>query len=182
MNRRVQSKENKKSLYFMLLLLLVFGIGLGYAVLTEQLLIDNTVKYGSMKWNVGFTDVDGTLGTVDAVASLSADKKTITVTCDLGLSTASETCIVDVSFDNDSSFAVKLSSNPTVTFDSTYINSVLVQDVTGSAQTLVKDYSVPSNGEKTFRITITTKELTESLLPADTLSVPVNVTLDWVEA
>lgn len=182
MNRREQSKKNNRKLFFMLMLLLAFGIGLGYAVLTEQLSINNTVKYGSMKWNVGFVEVDGTLGSVTAVPSLSTDKKTITVTCDLGISSASETCIVEMSFDNDSSFAVKLSSNPTVTFDNTYISSVLVQDVTGTAQTLAKDYSVPANGERTFRITVTTKELTEDLLPSTALSVPVNVTLDWVEA
>lgn len=181
MRKKENAKRDRKKLLFLLVLLLTFGLGLGYAILTQQLTIQNTVNYGSMKWNVGFIEAAGNAGTVTASPSLSSDKKTITVSCDLGVSTKSETCIVDAQFNNDSTFDIKLSEAPIVTYNSTYIQSVLVQDVTDSVTDLTAGYIVSKNAKKTFRITITTKTLTEDLLPQDSLSIPVNVTLNWVE-
>ena len=52
--RRNQSKNTM----FLLLFLVILGIGIAYAVLTETLTINNTVSYDAMKWDVGFTAVE----------------------------------------------------------------------------------------------------------------------------
>ena len=52
--RRNQSKNTM----FLLLVLILLGIGIAYAVLTEQLTINNTVSYDAMKWDVGVTSAE----------------------------------------------------------------------------------------------------------------------------
>ena len=121
------------------MLLLTFGVGLGYAILSQQLSINNTVNYRDMKWNVGFKYATGYSGTVTANPSLSNDKKTISVSCDLGTSTKSETCSVDETFENDSTFDIKLSEEPIITFDDNYIESVNIVNADKEVRTLVKD-------------------------------------------
>lgn len=180
MKRNEKEKKDKKKLLLLLLLLLIFVVGVGYAVLSENLKIDSNVNYGSMKWNVGFTEASDNGGSVTATANVSTDKKTVTVSCDLGTSTESETCIVKATISNDSSYTIGLNAAPTVEFDDTYISSV--------ETTWVTDGSVVGTGNtltaaatKEVEIKITTKELTEDLLPDSALSVPVSVTMNWVQ-
>ena len=61
MNRYNQAKHN---FYFIIVMLFILGIGIGYAVLTERLTIDNTISYASMKWDVGFASVEDAGGTI----------------------------------------------------------------------------------------------------------------------
>ena len=107
-------------------MLLILGIGIGYAVLSERLTIDNTISYDSMKWDIGFTAASNNGGSITSVPSISSDKKSITISCDLGTSTKSETCISTAKIKNNSTFAVELEENPQITYDNTYINSVTV--------------------------------------------------------
>ena len=51
---RRRSNQRTNTILLVIVLLLV-GIGIAYAVLTEQLTINNTVSYDAMKWDVGFT-------------------------------------------------------------------------------------------------------------------------------
>ena len=83
-------KQNNKKTIMLLLILLAIGLGIGYAVLTEKLTINSTVEYNSMKWNVGFISAIDGEGSVTTTPSISNDKKTITITCNLGTSTKSE--------------------------------------------------------------------------------------------
>ena len=60
--------KDKNRLLILLLMLIVLCIGVGYAILTQQLTINNTVFYDSMKWDVGFTSaVDGFDAYVDYI-------------------------------------------------------------------------------------------------------------------
>ena len=134
-----------------------------------------------MKWNVGFKYATGYSGTVTANPSLSNDKKTISVSCDLGTSTKSETCSVDETFENDSTFDIKLSEEPIITFDDNYIESVNIVNADKEVRTLVKDQTISVNSQQEFRISIVTKELEESMLNEDGLFIPVNITMNWIE-
>ena len=181
MKRNRQEKKEKNKFLLILLLLLTFGVGLGYAVLSEKLSINNTVNYGSMKWNVGFTEATNNGGTVTASTSVSTDKKTVTVACDLGTSIKSETCIAKVTVKNDSSFIITLNANPTITFNDTYINSVDLTWVDNQANVIATNSVIDAGASREVQITITTKTLTEDLLPSSTLSIPVTITMDWTE-
>ena len=54
---RRRNKERNKFIV-LILMLFVLVVGIGYAVLTEQLTIYNTISYDSMKWDVGFTSAE----------------------------------------------------------------------------------------------------------------------------
>lgn len=180
MNRNRQEKKDKKKLLLLLLLLLIFGVGLGYAVLSQQLSINNTANYGTMKWNIGFSEATNNGGSITSSPSISMDKKTVTVACDLGTSTKSETCIAKATVKNDSSFNIELAKDPTITYDDTYINSVDVTWINNDSKVVGRD-TIDSGATREVQIKITTKTLTKDLLPSSSLSLPVTITMDWIE-
>lgn len=116
--------KDTRNLGIYIFLLIAVGLGIGYAVLTERLALESSVNYNAMNWDVGFSEATDGNGTVQAVPSISPDKKSISVTCDLGTSTKSETCIAKAIIKNDSTFDVELITEPLVTFNTTYIDAV----------------------------------------------------------
>ena len=178
--RKYNQKEKRNTIIW-LCLFLALGLGIGYAVLTEQLKLNGSVNYGSMAWDVGFTETSDGGGSITSSPTVSQDRKSVTVSCNVGTSTSSETCIAKAKIKNASSFAVQLESNPTITFDNTYINSVeAVWTEDNSPITALN--SISAGVEKEIQITITTKELTEDMLPETSLNIPVEITMDWVES
>lgn len=181
MRKTGNSKKEKKKLLILGLVLLTIGLGLGYALLSEQLKLNGSVNYGAMSWNVGFdSTIDGG-GSVTSTSTISADKKTITITCDIGTSTMSETCIAKATIKNGSTFAVELKEAPTITFDNTYINSVDVTWIGNSSNIELGD-SIGTGLSEELQIKITTKALSKDMLPEGTLSIPVTLTMNWGEA
>ena len=120
---RKQNKEKKKFIIG-IFLFLILSLGLGYAILTEQLSVDGSIEYGTIKWDVGFKNAADAGGTVNSIPEISNDKKTITIACNIGKSTASETCITTATIENGSTFSIELMQAPTITYDDTYIQSV----------------------------------------------------------
>ena len=175
------NKLEKRKLILLVLLLLTIGIGLGYAILTEQLKLNGSVNYGAMSWDVGFTSASDGGGSVETVSSISSDKKTITVSCNVGTSTDSETCIAKATIKNASTFAIELESDPTIEFNNTYISSVDVIWLDTSLNVLAGNV-IGSNTEEEIQITISTKELTKEMLPENTLSLPVTIKFDFIES
>ena len=179
MKRRNEKKEKKK-LYILILLLLTMTIGIGYAILSETLKINSTIEYNTMTWNVGFESAIDGGGTVESNPTISSDKKNVTISCNLGTSTASETCIAKATIKNGSTYDIKLDSNPDITYDSTYVNSVTVVWTDDSTNVKMSD-TIGFGKNREVIITITTKELTKEMLPEDALSIPVTITMNWVE-
>ena len=175
-----REKKEKKKILVLICLLFIFGLGLGYAVLSEQLTLNSSVNYETMKWSVGFSASSNGSGTVAATTSVSEDKKTLTITCNLGTSTSAETCIAKTTIKNDSTFNVKLIAAPSINYDNTYISSVKAV-WTDSSQDIALGDTVNASASKELQITISTKELTKDLLPSTTLKVPVTIALDWQE-
>lgn len=179
MRRRNNFEKNK--MIIGLCLLLALGIGLGYAVLTEQLKLTGSANYNAMAWEVGFSEASDGNGSVLAVPTISPDKKTISVTCDLGTSTKAETCIAKATIKNDSTFDVELITEPLVTFNATYIDTVDILWSSDSAKVDALD-KVESLKTRELLIKIVTKQLSEDLLPEEELNIPVSVTMNWIEA
>lgn len=173
-------KQNNNKTIILLLILFAIGLGIGYAVLTEKLTIDSSVEYNSMKWNVGFVSATDGGGSITTTPSISQDKKTITITCNLGTSTKSETCIAKASIKNDSTFNVVLSSNPTISFDETYIKSV--ETIWSSDLSVIAaNNQIDAGATKEVQITIMTNALTEETLPTTPTDIEVKITMDFVE-
>ena len=79
--------NNKNKLTFIIIALAVVFIGVGYSFLTQQLTLENTVSYDSMKWEVGFSEVVDNGGTKPSTGNIIDNGKAITVSCDIGMST-----------------------------------------------------------------------------------------------
>lgn len=173
--------KGKNRLLILLLMLIVLCIGVGYAILTQQLTINNTVFYDSMKWDVGFSSVLDGNGSVKTLSDISSDKKTITLTCDVGASTSSETCIVNATITNASTFNVMLSGNPTITYNDTYISSVDVIWLKSFDEPQQFDGINAGNSED-VQIKIITRELTIDMLPSTGVDIPITVSMDFIEA
>lgn len=173
-------KKEKKVLILLVILLVTIGIAIGYAVLTDQLKVKGSVNYETIKMDVGFSTTEDGGGTVSSSSSISEDKKSITITCDLGTSSLSETCITKAVINNGSTFAIELDENPTIEFDNTYINSVTATWV-DDAKNVEAGNSINKETTKELEIKIVTKELSKEMLPNSQLSMPVTITMNWSE-
>ena len=172
--------EKKKTLVF-ICLLLMFSLSLGYAFLSEQLKVDGTLNYGAMSWDVGFSNAYDGGGTVSSSSAISQDKKTISVICDIGTTTNSQTCITKATVVNNSTFAVELENTPNIVYDARYVKSINVTWTDDSTKVQALDF-LTSQSSREMKIEIVTNQLTEELLPSDDLTVPITVTMNWVEA
>lgn len=179
MNRK--RKNEKKRTSVLIILLLVLALGIGYALLNESLKINSSVNYDTIKWDVGFYSTSDGGGTVKSQPSVSSDKKTLTISCEVGTSTGQETCIAKATIYNDSTFSIKLSEAPNITYNNTYITSVTSAWEDGSGE-LSEDDKIDEGETKEVRFTVKTKALTEEMLPKETVLVPIKITLNWVES
>ena len=178
--RQTNNKKEVKKIIILGAILLTIGLGIGYAILSEQLKLNGSVNYNSMNWEIGFATVSDGNGSVVANTAVSEDKKTITINCNVGTSTKSETCIAKVQIANNSTFAVELESAPEITFNQSYIESVTAKWSDTSSNIGASD-TVNASTAKEALITITTKKLDENTLPTEEINAPVNVTMNWIE-
>ena len=176
-----KNKKTKTKFFVTLAILFILSIGIGYAALTQKLTISHSVTINEMKWDVGFSSVSDNGGTILSESTISTDKKSITVTCDFGLSTSEETCIVKATITNNSTFDIMLSDTPTITYDDTYISSATITWIKNTSSPVALD-GIGLGTSEDIEIVITKKEFSVDLLPAEDLSVPITITMNWVEA
>ena len=203
----MRRNKNKTNFYIMILLLLVLGLGIGYAILTQQLTINNTVNYGSMKWDVGFTavedfsdDVYAYLGEsidesgmvlVPTTVSLANDKKSISFNADFGTITSKKLIYVKTTVTNNSSFNVRLSdfalnsddSNFNDFFDS-YVDNAYILWFYGLDGDIipVRTGDVIRAGEsRDILIYVVYNDLTEDMLFENGYSLSSQFVMNWEE-
>lgn len=185
-------RHNKNVLYVFLIILFTLCFGVGYAILTEQLKVNNYVTYDAMKWNVGFTGVeavDEIMTDIISVVSISDDKKTIYINCDFGKNTSSKECVAKADISNASTFKVKLVEEPNITYDSNLIKKVELNWLTeqigeGGSSSLtetqvLKNSILDIDQTKTVVVRIVSNDLTVDMLPSQNLSIPISIQLDW---
>ena len=188
MNRYNQSKHN---FYFRIVVLFILGIGIGYAVLSERLTVSNFVNYGSMKWDVGFGEViDGSaysfiVTDIYGDVIISSDKKSLSVSCDIGSRTSSTMCVSFVSVKNNSSFDVQLKEyGDNISDDvSMYLQHYQYFWMKEMGLTDIYDGDVLESGESAvLGLFYTFKELTADMLPDKGLSLSFDFEMEWVQS
>ena len=80
-------KKQQQNFYFILSFLLILGLGIGYALLSEKLTLSNSISLSEMKWDVGFSNVEDNGSTISTTAEITNNGKSITVICDIGTNT-----------------------------------------------------------------------------------------------
>ena len=177
-------RRTKRQFYFVLFLLLIMSIGVGYSVLTERLTIDTSISYTSLKWNVGFSTANDNGGSVLADASISEDGKSLSVSCEIGMSFDQESCIVKATIVNNGTFDVVLSNDPIITYDDNYIHTITFKwndHPTYDNKTVLKDNFIRQGESEEVILTIKTKFLTFDTFPTEDLVIPITVDVDFVQ-
>ena len=177
-------KNQKLNLLLILTILLVLGIGIGYSALTEKLDLDSSVAIKEMKWDVGFSDIEDNGGTVLSESTISEDGKAITVKCDFGSNTKQKICITKATITNNSTFDVGLISNPTLTYDDTYIHSLTFKwnnHPTYENKTVLKDNFIAKGESEEVILTIKNKFISEDNMPGQDMIIPVTIKLNFGE-
>jgi hypothetical protein len=203
----MRNNYNKKKFLLMVLLLFVIGLGIGYAILTQQLTINNTVNYGSMKWNVGFVNAydatdeiaslyeDGDEFVNELVpvdVSLSDDKKTLNITGDFGLNTSRKYVNVVATIKNDSTFNVVLddfgfeeNNDELQYFLQHYLEATHIywfESFEDGTQGEVSPGDILLAGEtKKILVTFDFFEIDEYNLPTSGYSINLSIAMDWEE-
>ena len=191
----MKKNYNKKKFLLMVLLLFVVGLGIGYAILTEQLSINNTINYGTMKWDVGFTEIvdlsqyNPPEDVILANVEISQDKKSLSVACDIGVRTDAVECDAMVKITNNSTFNVMLDSfesGSSLAYAATmgkYLdNQENVFCVTLSDCVPVEEGYVLKKGQSIYLVLeYKFYELTEDLLNENGVSFEFEIDMNWVE-
>ena len=191
----MRKNYNKKNFLLMVLLLFVIGLGIGYAILTEQLSINNTINYETMKWDVGFTEIvdvsqyNPPEDVILANVEISQDKKSLSVACDIGVRTDAVECDAMVKITNNSTFNVMLdsfesgSSLAYVATMSKYLdNQENAFCVTLSDCVPVEEGYVLKKGQSIYLLLeYKFYELTENLLNENGVSFEFEIDMNWVE-
>lgn len=174
-------KKSKKSFIIVLVLLLTIGAGIGYAALSQTLNIGGTANIDAMKWNVGFTSAAGETdpSLVSSTATVSTDKKTVTMTCDFSSNLNNYPCVAKVVIKNDSTFTAKLNTI-TINHDSQYIADAYITE--SDLSTKITTGKTIAAGDSLTAYVWVKSNITASNLPSSTQSIPVTFTLNWVEA
>lgn len=175
------TKKEKKKLYTLIGCLLTISLGLGYAILNDKLTINSTLNYGAISWDVGFTEALDGDGTIVATPTISEDKRSITVSCDVGTSLNPETCIVNATITNNSTFNILLSSDLKIEYEDTYVDTVEAI-WTSTSEPIKAEDTIEKGTSQQLKITIKSRELTSDMLPTAPLAIPITITMNWAQA
>lgn len=180
----MRKRHAQKKFLLMSFLLIVVGLGIGYAILSQRLNISNSVLFDNMKWDVGFSSVADNGGTITSTSSISSDGKSITVNCDFGSSFDQESCIVKATIANNGTFNVVLTNDPIITYDDTYIHTLTFKwnnHPTYENHTVLKNNFIAKGKSEEVILTIKSKFLTIDTLPNSETTIPITITLNFQE-
>jgi surface protein len=177
-------KKQQQNFYFILSFLLILGLGIGYALLSEKLTLSNSISLSEMKWDVGFSNVEDNGSTISTTAEITNNGKSITVICDIGTNTDQQICTVKATIINNSTFDISLSEEPTISYDDTYIHTITFKwnnHPTYGNYTVLKDNYIEKGKSEEVIITIKTKFITKDMFPILNTTIQIKITLNFVE-
>jgi hypothetical protein len=178
-----QKSKKSKNMLLLVILLAIVGIAVGYAALSQTLILNGTAKVasGDSAWNVHFVNSESTVITQcqenDAeIESTDGTEGTFSATLIPGESVTYKVTII-----NDGTIEAAYDTNEVTDKSSTtnnYVTCTVAEDsVTG---TLSKD-----SGKHTFTVTLTCAEMSQTefdALPEDGLEAKFEVDFNYVQA
>ena len=176
--------QQKRNLFFIIAILFVLGIGIGYSVLTEKLDVESSVAINEMKWDIGFSSSEDNGGSILSESNISNNGKTLNVLCDFGSNTKQKDCTVKATITNNSTFDVGLTSDPSIVYDDTYIHTLTFKwnnHPTYENKTVLKDNFIAKGESEEVILTIKNKFINKDNLPSEDMVIPVTITLNFAE-
>ena len=179
-------KKKKKVLSVLVLVLLVLGITIGYAILSQQLVISGTSTISNASWDVHFENVAITEGSVTATTApvaAAADKKT-TLTYAIGnLTLPGQFYEFTVDVKNGGSVDAKLDAVPVLegvdTNQDVYTNFTFTNE-DGTAVTAGQ--VITAGASKKYKVRVEyDPNVNANQLPTSAQDLTLTVTMNWVQ-
>ena len=176
------NKLNSKVLTI-ILLIAIFGIGLGYAAISRTLTITGTSGIRNNSWDVHFENVSVTTGSVTASIPAAIGTGSTSVNYEISLGVPGEFYEFTVDVKNGGSVPAKLSANPTISGVSTeqdvYINyTVKYADGT---EIQANDELDPEE-EKTLKVRVEfDRTISADQLPTSNETMQLSFSMDYIQ-
>ena len=179
-------KKQKRVLSIVVLLLLVVGISVGYAALSQTLSINGNASLTNATWNVYWTNVQVTQGSVTATTPPTATgTNTYSINYTITLPTPGTFYEFTVDAKNGGSIPAKIGSNPTISGVSTaqdvYTN-YSVTDVTSTAKAPAVGDTLAAGGTRKYKVRVEfDNSISSSQLPTTTQQMNLVFSIPWVQ-
>lgn len=180
----MKSQNNKHTGYMVaILLLLVVGVGIGYAALTTTLSINGTSGIGKVTWDVHFENVAITSGSATATRPAAVDSNTTTVTYEVPLATPGQFYEFTVNVKNAGTLPAKLSADPILSGVSTDQDVYINYTVTYSDGSAIKaNDTLAAGSTKTIKVRVEyDKNVTASQLPTTAQTLNLTYSMNYIQ-
>ena len=169
----MSTRKSNKNIILLILLLVIVGMAVGYAALSQALVINGTANI-TTEWKILFTNIqEGTLTGVESKTAPSYTATTATFDVNLLYPGASAQYIVTVA--NQGSINAKLTSVDGIDT----ANAAAPTDITYSIDAKADD-TLAAGGTKTYTVTVTWNAAAETI--PETKTKTATITLNYEQA
>ncbi len=176
--------KGKKYLSVVILLLLLVGITVGYAVLSSNLSISGTSTINKPTWDVHFENLSTTSGSVTATTAPSISANGLTITYAVALAKPGDFYEFTVDVKNAGTVAAKLSALPTVSGVSSAQDVYTNYTFTHTDNTAITaGETLAAGASKNFKVRVEfDRNVTASQLPSAAQTLNLSVAMTYEQA
>ena len=176
-------KKKNNGLLYGLILVIMFGISVGYAAITTTLQINGTSSIGKATWDVHFENLSVTSGSVTATEAAVIDTNKTSIGYKVPLTLPGDFYEFTVDVKNAGTIPAKLSGAPTLsgvnTTQDVYINYTVTY-ADGSAITATDELAVGAT--KTLKVRVEfDKNITDEQLPSTASELSLGFSMNYVQ-
>ena len=178
--------KGKKVIGFVVLLLLVLSITVGYSYLSASLNINGTSTIKTASWDVHFNNIKTTTGSVVPTAAPAIDASGLNITYEVELETPGDYYEFTVDVVNGGTVDAKLSALPTLTGVSTaqdvYTNYTFTHG-DGTAITTLANETLAAGATKTYKVRVEfDSNISAGQLPTTAQNLTLTVDMNYEQA
>ena len=176
-------KKGKKIIGFVVLLVMLLTLTVGYSYLSASLNINGTSKIKTTTWDIHFNNVQVTDGSVTATQAPTIAGTGLTITYEVDLETPGDFYEFTVDVVNGGTVDAKLSALPTLTGVSTaqdvYTNYTFTH-TDGTAITTLANENINAGATKTYKVRVEFDDnITSAQLPTAAQTLTLTVGLNY---
>ena len=179
------NKKSKKKLSFKnsAVLLLLIGVGIGYAVISTTLNITGKTTIGKSSWDVHFENLVTTTGSVTPTQAAVIDSGKTNITYEIPLELPGDFYEFTVDVKNGGTIPAKVSANPTLGGITSAEDVYLNYTVTYADGTEIKlDDELAPSATASYKVRVEfDKNITGSQLPTDAKVLDLTFAVNYVQ-
>ena len=179
-------KNSKKIMAVIILVLLLLGVTVGYSVLTTSLNISGISKIKNATWDVHFSNIRVTTGSVTPVSAPAISENGLTITYDVDLMVPGDFYEFTVDVVNSGTIDAELVSDPEITGVSTeqdaFVNYTFLDS---NGDPVVEGTEIRAGRTKKYRVRVEfDRDIDETILNTISSDETMNlkVKMNWQQA